>query len=1591
MSAARPTAVDPLFATGGPMGEVLAARDWTATAVGPPGNWPPALRQVVRILLTSRFSMWMAWGPELSFFYNDAYRRDTLRTKHPWALGRPAREVWAEIWDDIGPRIRSVLDTGEATWDESLLLFLERAGYVEETYHTFSYSPIYDEQVDDRVAGMLCVVSEDTERVLGERRLRVLSELGDLTASAAGTAAQACERAVEVLARHRAAVPFALVYLREGEHARLVATSGIVAESRIAAATVPHPDRGRSVWRVATGGPAELRTGLAADYPGAIERAVIGDAIPTDALVLPLTTAGGGEPIGVLVAGINPYRKLDDDHRAFFDLVAGAVSTAVTDAEARRHERRRAAELAELDRAKTEFFANVSHEFRTPLTLIAGPAEDGLADAAHPLPDVQRERLEVIARSSRRLRRLVDTLLEFSRLEAGRLEPAPTTVDLAALTRGIAGSFAPAVERAGLELVLDCPPLGSAVTVDAEMWEKIVLNLLSNAVKYTHEGRVHMRLCRDGGAGDGGDGYGAGGVVLLVTDTGIGIPAAEQPALFQRFHRVRGATGRSVEGSGIGLALVAELTALHGGTVGVRSIPGQGSTFTVTLPRSVLTGAAPVAVGASAVTGLYREEALQWAGPGAPAARPPAVAPGSTAGATVLVVDDNRDLRGFLAGLLAPHYTVLEAADGRAGLDRARTEHPDLVLTDVTMPGLDGFALLAALRADPATATIPVIVLSARAGEEATVEGLFAGADDYLVKPFSSHDLLARVRSNLELAGLRNREGAYRTALVESMQDAFLVVDAADGAIVEMNQATSELLGLDAGRLPIRPPYPHFPTADEDPDELALLGRHYQEAVTDGRGHVVVPVRHARTRARLWVSASFSSARYGGRKLLTATMRDVTEQHRAARHDRLLADTGELLARRGELGELLARFTELAAPVLADVALVSLLGPDGRLAPAAAAHRGSPDSAQRFLDLVPYTPPDDLLAGFRSGRAFAVGAVTDEMLAERAAGEADLVARRALGVRSSLIVPLVVDGRLLGSLSFVSTTEPRAHDATDLALAEELGRRVAGMVHADQVATRERRLQAITSALGAAATVDEVAVAFATGMDEALGAAGVAVFVARPDDPAHLHLVHTVGYPPEVADAFAVIRRDADLPAAEAARTGAPIWLGDPQAWRDRYPHMAVPEAADDARAVAVLPLCAGEQLAGVLALSFPTARRFPAEERAFATTLAGQAALALDRTIAADDRRRIADTLQRGLLPPGLPRVPRLALAARYLPAGTHTAAGGDWYDVTVLDDEHVAIAVGDVVGQGTRAAAVMGQLRSALSAYLLEGRSPAQALTWLSRFARNVDGARASTAICLVLHTATGELCWARAGHLPPLVVDQDSGARFLDDAHGTVLGVTGAAGFTEGRATLAPGQTVVLYTDGLVERRGEVLDDGLDRIVAAARVDLAPARLLPDLLHHALGADEPADDVAVVAARLLPGPLECRLPAQPVRLRELRRAVARWAAAAGLPGEQVDDLQLALGEAAANAVEHAYRGRAPGEFRYRLDVDGSGDVRVEIGDEGTWQPLAEPGYRGRGLAVISELARDVDIVRGDAAAGTVVTFTVPAPQDRSVQEAT
>ncbi|MEU8661207.1 sensor histidine kinase, partial [Actinoplanes philippinensis] len=500
---ALPRRLHNAFARGGEMGARMSTLDWSATAVGEPSSWPPELADAVVTMLASRAQIIVFWGPEHTVFYNDAYTA-TMGSKHPGFLGRPGSELWAEVWDVLRELFHGVIANDESFYARDHQFMIERNGFAEETYFDISYDPIRSE--DGVPGGVMCIVTETTARVLGERRVRTLSALGRRLADSPDQAALAAEAAAVLTAAED--VPYAALVLDDPDR---------------------HP---------------EIRAVITSGRPGRVPLAELTSPAPSaaaDALVLPIGVAA--DTVGALVVGVSRYLALDSDYRDFLDLAAAQISRAVANVRAYEQERRRAAELAALDQAKTNFFSNVSHEFRTPLTLILGPLEDLIEEAAPDRP--LRERLLPVHRNALRLLKLVNTVLDFSRMESGRMAAVFRPTDLAQHTARLAGTFRPAIERAGLTLTVDTPPLDEPVRVDHELWEKIVFNLLSNAVKFTRDGGVEVRM-------RAGDGH----AVLSVRDTGVGIPEPEQALLFDRFHRVTGAWSRSHEGTGIGLALV---------------------------------------------------------------------------------------------------------------------------------------------------------------------------------------------------------------------------------------------------------------------------------------------------------------------------------------------------------------------------------------------------------------------------------------------------------------------------------------------------------------------------------------------------------------------------------------------------------------------------------------------------------------------------------------------------------------------------------------------------------------------------------------------------------------------------------------------------------------------------------------------------------------------------------------------------------------------------------------------------------------------------------------------------------------------------
>lgn len=729
---------------GGEMGRRIREHDWSLTSLGTVDSWPQSLRSAISICLNSNFPIAIYWGKDLTLVYNDAWS-PIPGNKHPWALGKPAKEVWPEIWKDIEPQFEKTFK-GQPGGSKDALLPMNRHGYIEECYFDFTFTPVYGEA--GKVEGVFNAVIETTKTILNERQLQTLRELGNLDRTAK-TVDEVLAEVANNLEKNNKDFPFAIIYkINEGEKiAQAVAFAGIGQ----AQALFPHhidlcnPHSNTHDFCVAY--QANTMTVSEAENQKKTFPKGGWDKEATHFIHLPITSQAG-KPVAILTAALNPYRRLDEAYRQFVQLLADQITTEVSNVLAYEEERKRAEALAEIDKAKTAFFTNISHEFRTPLTLLLGTVEESLNDPA--ITPKNAERMGVTHRNAMRLLKLVNTLLDFSRLEAGKVKAAYQRTDMAAFTSNIASGFRSVIENAGLRFNVHCDVIDQAIYIDKEMWEKIVLNLLSNAFKYTLKGSIALSLTTNDNT-----------IFLRVKDTGVGIPKAELPNMFQRFHRVQNSTGRTYEGTGIGLSLVKELVNLHGGEITVSSEEGAGTEFTVAIP----TGKAhlpPAQVSEKetdvdqTITNVFLEEteSLTEQLPSSNGRETNKNAP------VVLVVDDNADMRRHIERLLHDQFNVVTAGNGMEALHELKQHAVDLVVSDVMMPVMDGISLMKAIRNEPKTTDIPVILVSARAGEEAKVEGYELGADDYLVKPFSAKELVARVRSQISLA--RKRSGALR-------------------------------------------------------------------------------------------------------------------------------------------------------------------------------------------------------------------------------------------------------------------------------------------------------------------------------------------------------------------------------------------------------------------------------------------------------------------------------------------------------------------------------------------------------------------------------------------------------------------------------------------------------------------------------------------------------------------------------------------------------------------------------------------------------------------------------------------------------------
>jgi len=698
--------------------------DWSATALGAKEKWPSLLRLLVDLCLDSEFPVQISWGPHLLVLYNDAYIPLLGAEKHPWALGRPASEVGPPPWPASEEHLREVMQTGRAYHSEDQPLIIDRHGYPEEGHFTFSLIAVRD--ADGTIVGLFNTITETTQHILYERRLQVLRRLGSMSITADDSLPSTCRAAVEVIGKNRKSVPFAAVFLRDlqGQGPRRTAGYGFDESAAAGCELVEFlPSTGPVLDAMEHGG-TELVSGLREQYPGVFAPGPLGSLTPDQAFVLPVVMLGDRKPIGVLILGVNPYWRPDEAYTAFTAMAARQLGVMITDAVSYQNERKRQQALEELDRARTEFFQNVTHELRAPLTMLLTPLQDILDEPGVVLPAAARDTVETSVRAGDRLQRVVDALLDISRAASVALIPHREDIDLVSVTVDVVEGFRPATEgRLNLRVEMPNDPLRAYV--DRNMWTTIVSNLVSNALKFTPDGEVAVILSGD-----------ESHVVLTIADTGVGIPHDEQAEIFERFRRGRASDQHP--GSGIGLALVADMASAHAGTVEVDSKQGAGSRFVVRLPR---------------YNGSQADVAL---------ADSAAASDGEDAGnrPRLLIIEDEPDLRSYLTRLFARDGYAVEAVgdaeNAHARLEKNADNPPDMVISDVMLPGQSGLDLLALIRQDERMARLPVVVLTALADVESAVQAFAAGADDFVAKPFNSAELLARVRAHFQMNQLRD-------------------------------------------------------------------------------------------------------------------------------------------------------------------------------------------------------------------------------------------------------------------------------------------------------------------------------------------------------------------------------------------------------------------------------------------------------------------------------------------------------------------------------------------------------------------------------------------------------------------------------------------------------------------------------------------------------------------------------------------------------------------------------------------------------------------------------------------------------------------
>jgi PAS domain S-box-containing protein len=537
----------------------------------------------------------------------------------------------------------------------------------------------------------------------------------------------------------------------------------------------------------------------------------------------------------------------------------------------------------------------------------------------------------------------------------------------------------------------------------------------------------------------------------------------------------------------------------------------------------------------------------------------------------------------------------------------------------------------------------------------------------------------------------------------------------------------------------------------------------------------------------------------------------------------------------------------------------------------------------------------------------------------------------------------------------VDVTEQRRAEAERAARAE-----------AEAVAVTIGKLQQVTEAALEHLELDELMALLVERIRDVFRADLARILLLEPRHEGQLALGAALGFSPQ--------REGVKVPVGDVLRQvvvqGRPLILHDLAAGAGLDPMLS----AARPRALMAAPLTVKGRMAGVVEVGTRRPRRFSSEEESLLVLMADRAGLAIEHARAYEREVGTVETLQRSLLPDRLPKLPGISIAARYRPGGA--AVGGDWYDAIPLEGGALGVAMGDVVGHGLGAAALMGQLRHAARAYALEGHPPAAVLDRLDRLVRSLEGAQMATLLYLVVDADLSRLTLASAGHVPPLVVAPDGQARFVEGAPDPPLGTFERDTHRELTAELDPGSTVVLYTDGLVEQRGVSIDVGLDALREAAENPGHPEELCDHLLRSMLALHTPDDDIALLVLRALAPsvePLHLDVGTDPTLLRDVRLRLATWLRGAGAGEEEVELVQMACHEACSNAIEHAY-GFGEGTFTIDAHVD-EGRLLVQVRDKGTWieRGEGEIPHRGRGFGLIEATMDSVLIAHGDD--GTVV----------------